>query len=290
MKKTLKNNSLSITINRLGAEVSGIKTSDGHDYIWEADPNIWGRHAPVLFPIVGKLKEDKYYHQGQHYSLNQHGFARNMEFEFIEEETASLSCRLLPTPETMKAYPFKFELIIHYRLIENSIQIDYQVKNNDTKLMPFSIGAHPAFALNWGKNDRVEDYYLTFEKAETIDTVHLDSDSLLSDETERVLTNESVIPLRADMFNRDALILLKLQSEKVSLCSHLHKRKVTVEFKDFPYLGIWAKPAAPYVCIEPWHGYVDPADHDGVLMNKPGIIRLDPGAVFSCTHTIYIDE
>ena len=290
MNKTIRNKLLSVTINKLGAELSSIKSSSGKEFMWGADPDIWGRHAPVLFPIVGKLADDRYIHEGNTYFLNQHGFARNMAFTLIKEEPTCLSFQLLPTPETKKAYPFEFSLIIHYRLSGNAVEIQYQVENNDLVVMPFSIGAHPAFALNWGKDDRIEDYFLKFEKAETADTIHLDKDSLLSDEAERVLENESVIPLRDDMFNRDALIFLKLKSEKVSLCSHLHKRKLTVDFKDFPYLGIWAKPGAPYVCIEPWHGYVDPAGSDGVLMNKPGIIRLEPGKTFSCMHKIIIEE
>lgn len=290
MDKIIRNSSLSVTINSLGAELSGIKSANGKEYMWGADPTIWGRHAPVLFPIVGKLAEDKYLHNGKSYSLNQHGFARNMEFQFIKEDETSLSCQLIPTPETKKAYPFDFSLIIHYRLIGNAVEIEYQVDNNDHCTMPFSIGAHPAFALNWGENDRIEDYFLAFEKPETADTRHLDTDSLLSDETERVLSNSAIIPLKEDLFDRDALILLDLVSNKVSLCSHKHRHKVIVEFPDFPFLGIWAKPKAPYVCIEPWHGYVDPAGSDGVLMNKPGIIKLEPGKTFSCSHKIMILE
>ncbi len=290
MEKTIRNSSLSVTIKSLGAELSSIKSSCGNEYMWEADPKIWGRHAPVLFPIVGKLAEDKYLHNGKSYSLCQHGFARNMNFELIKEDTTRLSYQLRQTPETKKAYPFNFSLIINYHLIENEVEIEYLVENNDNGVMPFSIGAHPAFALNWGKNDRIEDYFIEFEKPETVNTHHLDKDSLLSDETERVLSNGSTIPLKEDMFNRDALILLDLVSEKVSLCSYKHKQRIIVEFPGFPFLGIWAKPKAPYVCIEPWHGHVDPAGVDGILTHKPGIIKLEPGAVFSSVHRIIIEE
>lgn len=259
------------------------------EYIWEADPAVWGRHSPVLFPVIGKLKNNRYTHEGKSYVLNQHGFARDMDFEFVKEDETGLSCQLHSTAETKKAYPFDFSLLIHYRLRGNAVEVHYQVENKNGCIMPFSIGAHPAFALNWGNGDRIEDYFLEFEQKETADTRHLDKNSLLSDETERVLDNGAVIPLKKNMFERDALILLDLISEKIHLCSYRHKHKVTVEFPDFPYLGIWAKPGASYVCIEPWFGYVDPARTDGVLMNKPGIIRLDPHAVFSCSYKIIIE-
>lgn len=290
MEKTIRNSSLSVTVKRLGAELSSIKTPSGKDYLWEADPAIWGRHAPVLFPIVGKLADDTYRYNGKSYSLNQHGFARNMEFQFISESENSLSCRLTQTPETKQAYPFDFVLTINYTLSGNVLETEYCVENPNEAVMPFSIGAHPAFALNWGENDRIEDYYLEFEKPETVKTHHLDQNHLLSDETETVLLNEKIIQLHENMFNRDALILLDLTSDKVSLCSNNHKQRITVEFSDFPYLGVWAKPKARYVCIEPWHGYVDPAGTDGRIINKPGIIKLDPGRMFSCVHRIEISD
>lgn len=289
MKKELINKYLCVTVKDQGAEITSIKDNQKREYIWQADPSVWGRHAPVLFPIVGKLNNNKYLHLGKTYQLNQHGFARDMAFSFVRESEAELSCRLLPTPKTMEAYPFDFMLEIHYRLVQNSVEVSYEVTNNDSQVMPFSIGGHPAFSLNLGSNDKIEDYYIEFEQPETADTLHLDHNSLLSDETERVLTDESVIPLTQDLFSRDALIFLNLTSKKVSLKSLKHNYSVTVNFSDFPFLGIWAKPGAKYICIEPWHGHVDPAGKDGILMNKPGIIRLAPGGIFKCSYTIEIN-
>ncbi len=290
MEQTIQNSFLSITVNKTGAELTGIKSSSGHEYMWEADPEIWGRRAPILFPIVGKLKDNKYSYDDRNYSLNQHGFARDMTFKLIDKDNKTLSYQLLPTVKTKKCYPFNFSLIVNFRLIDNIVEVEYLVENKDNKEMPFSIGAHPAFALNWGDNDRIEEYYLEFEKPETVNTHHLDQNHLLSDETEIVLSNEKIITLHENMFNRDALILLDLASEKINLCSYKHTRKLTVEFSDFPFLGIWAKPKAPYVCIEPWHGYVDPVGTDGKIINKPGIIMLGPGKSFSCMHKIIISE
>lgn len=289
MRKELTNKYLSVTVKDQGAEITSIKDNQEREYMWQADPLVWGRHAPILFPVVGKLKNNKYLHLGKTYQLNQHGFARDMTFSFVRESDAELSCRLQPTPETMEVYPFDFLLEIHYRLVQNSVEVCYEVTNNDSQIMPFSIGGHPAFALNLGGNDKIEDYFIEFDQPETADTVHLDHNSLLSDETERVLTEESVIPLTKDLFSRDALIFLNLISEKVSLKSLKHNHSVTVNFSDFPFLGIWAKPGAKYVCIEPWHGHVDPAGTDGILMNKPGITCLAPGDIFKCCYTIEIN-
>jgi galactose mutarotase-like enzyme len=289
MNKTIRNEFLSVTVKNIGAEITSIKDDKNREYMWQADPDVWGRHSPVLFPIVGKLAGNQYRHDGKTYTLNQHGFARDMIFSFVQESETTLTCQLLPTPETKQAYPFDFLLLIHYRLVKNAVEVCYEVKNNGSQTMPFSIGGHPAFALGFGDNDRVTDYYIEFEKPETADTTHLDHNSLLSCETERVLSEASVIPLKEDLFIRDALIFLNLKSEKVSLKSFKHPQRITVDFSGFPYLGIWAKPGADYVCIEPWHGHVDPAGTDGILMTKAGIIRLEPDGVFICCYSIQIN-
>lgn len=282
MQNTISNSLLSVTVNRHGAELCGLKASDGTEYLWQADPAVWARHAPLLFPIVGKLAQDQYRFEGKHYIMKQHGFARDMDFELVAATETALTYKLQATPVTRKQYPFEFTLLRHYRLSSDILEVSTEVNNIGTTIMPFSIGEHPGFALNWGAGDRVEDYALKFEKAERLDTCLLDANGLLTDQTERILSNKSVLPLRRDLFDRDALIFLKIKSRQVCLCSRRHARRVTVEFSNYPYLGIWAKPGAPFVCIEPWHGHADPSGHDGELMNKPGIIKLEPGALFSC--------
>jgi galactose mutarotase-like enzyme len=287
---TISNSILIATVKERGAELCSLKGKSGVEYMWRADPGVWGRHAPILFPVVGKLKNNSYRHEGETYELGQHGFARDMDFKLEEKSDGRLVFRLDPTLETLGRYPFEFVLRVEYRLEGNGLEIEYKVFNAGKTVMPFSIGAHPAFSLEWGVGDRIEDYSLEFEKRETADTRHLDEDKLLSDKIERVLDAENILPLRADMFDRDALILLGIKSKKVSLCSNRHANRVTVEFPGFPYLGIWAKPAAPYVCIEPWHGHVDPTGTDGDIMAKPGIIKLAPAAAFACVHKIVVEE
>ena len=289
MERSITNAFLTATVRESGAELCSLRGADGMEYMWGADPAIWGRHAPILFPVVGKLAEDRYVFEGEQYAMGQHGFARDMPFELVEEGADSLAYRLLPSPETRERYPFDFALFVRYRLEGNALKVGYEVLNEGAGTMPFSIGGHPAFALAWGEGDRVEDYFLEFEREESADTHTLDDDKLLSDVTRPVLRGERALPLRRDMFDHDALIFLDLQSERVSLCSPKHDRRLTVAFPGFPYLGIWAKPGAPYVCIEPWHGHVDPAGGDGLLVNKPGIMTLAPGERFECAHDIIVE-
>ena len=288
MQNTISNSVLSVTVKRHGAELSSLKAADGTEYLWQADPAVWGRHAPLLFPIVGKLTNGRYILEGKRYEMSQHGFARDMDFELVEASECALTYRLQATAATRKQYPFEFSLIRHYRLAGDVLEVSTEVTNPGDKVMPFSIGEHPGFALNWREGDRVEDYALQFEKSERLDTHLLDSNGLVSDQTERVLANKTVLPLRRDLFDRDALIFLKIRSKKVKLCSRRHSRNLTVEFPGYPYLGIWAKPGAPFVCIEPWYGHADPANHDGEILNKPGIIKLEPGATFACVWRVVV--
>jgi galactose mutarotase-like enzyme len=197
-----------------------------------------------------------------------HGFARDTDFELLDASDSSLSYRLQASPATRKQYPFEFSLVRHYRLSGGTVEVTTEVTNTGATVMPFSIGEHPGFALTWGARDKVEDYALKFEKAERLDTHLLDANGLL--------------------FDRDALIFLKIKSQKVSLCSRRHPRRVTVEFSGYPDLGIWAKPGAPFVCIEPWYGHADPASHEGELMNKPGLIMLEPGTSFACVWRVVV--
>lgn len=288
MQDTIGNPGLSVTVKRHGAELCGLKGGDGTEYLWQADPAFWARHAPVLFPIVGKLAGGRYLYEGKAYAMPPHGFARDLDFELVQSTPDSLSYRLQASPETRRSYPFEFTLLRRYRLSGTVLEVACDVENTGAGILPFSIGEHPAFSLKWGVGDKVEDYALQFEKPERLITHLLDANGLLTAGTERILADKRVLPLRSDLFDRDALIFLKFNSSKVSLCSRRHPRRVTVEFPGYPHLGIWAKPGAPFVCIEPWYGHADPASHDGQLLHKPGIIMLEPGKTFSCTWRVMI--
>jgi galactose mutarotase-like enzyme len=287
---SIANRFLTVSVKQKGAELCSIRSAGGQEYLWQADPAVWPRHAPILFPIVGKLANDRYSHEGRTYELTQHGFARDLDFEQVEASRESVSYRLLPSSLTRQKYPFDFVLAVNYRLKDNRLEIQYVVRNNGRTVMPFSSGAHPGFALNWGKGNRIEDYFLEFEKRETAEPFLLGRNHLLSAETANVLEQGKVLPLRRDLFDRDAFLFLGLKSHKVSLCSRQQRRRLTVEFPGFPDLGVWAKPGASFVCIEPWYGHVDPENSNGILLNKPGIIKLPPGDTFQCAHAIVVEE
>lgn len=283
---SISNEYLHIRVKEQGAELCSIKGAGSTEYLWQADSAVWARHAPVLFPIVGKLRAGCYALNGKTYELLQHGFARDMDFLLIEQSVTSLVYQLLPTAETRKRYPFEFTLNIIYRLNGNCLSIEYAVSNTGSSVMPFSIGAHPGFNLP----GPIDDCFLEFEKEETLTARLLGDKGLLSDEAVPILENSNILPLSKTLFDRDALILLDFKSDGISLCSRNSSRRLTVEFPDFPQLGIWAKPGAPFVCIEPWYGYTDPEQPYGDIMNKPGVLRLAAGDTFTCTHRITVEE
>lgn len=282
--KSIANKFLTVRINEQGAELSSIEGADGFEYLWQADPAVWARHAPVLFPIVGKLRNGCYELNGKNYELSPHGFARDISFELITESKTLLVFQLSPTDQTLKSYPFKFALNIIYQLNGNSLEIGYEVQNNGTDVMPFSIGAHPGFTLP----GPIDECFLEFEKAETLSTRLLGPAGLISEETAPVLENASRLPLSQTLFDRDALIFMDAKSEKITLGAKNSARQLIVEFPGFPQLGIWSKPGAPFVCIEPWYGYADTEQPYGDIMNKPGVLQLPAGETFTCTHRVSI--
>jgi galactose mutarotase-like enzyme len=289
MNQTLENSHLTITVKPRGAELCSIRSAAGTEYIWQADPAVWPRHAPVLFPIVGRLANDRYSIDGKSWELKQHGFARDMDFELEERTANSLLYSLLPSEATRRQYPFEFVLRIRYALAKSGLEIGYEVTNAGRTVMPFSIGAHPGFSLALEPGDRMEDYDLQFDRPGPMDTHLLNADHLVSGETVRVLeAGCDAISLRRDLFDRDALIFLGVSSHAVSLRSRRHGHGVGVDFPGFPDLGIWSKPSAAFVCIEPWHGHADPAQTPGSLMEKPGIIRLAPGRAFACSYRVTV--
>lgn len=283
---SITNGILNVYVKSRGAELCSLKDSGGNELLWQADPAVWNRHAPVLFPIVGKLLNGRYELNGKTYELPPHGFARDMKFSLVEQSESLLVFQLLPTEATRACYPFEFSLTITYRLSGNCLGIEYAVRNTGSSAMPFSMGAHPAFNLH----GPVEECFLEFEKAETLNTVLLGGKGLLTDETAPVLANTNILPLSKTLFDRDALIFMNAKSEKITLGSHKSSRRLTVEFPGFPQLGIWAKPGAPFVCIEPWYGYADTEQPYGDIWNKPGIRLLPAGETFTCTHRISVEQ
>ncbi|MFN2341239.1 MAG: aldose 1-epimerase family protein [Halanaerobium sp.] len=290
MISKLENKKIKIAVDTDGAQLQElILKKDNKNYLWHGDSKYWGRRAPVLFPIVGRLKDDKYSYDGQLYEMTQHGFARDKEFELVEQSKTHLTYSLEQSRDTLEKYPFKFRLQIKYTIQGNSLAISYRVFNQDQKDIYFSIGAHPAFYWPLNQNEKKEDYYLEFEEKEKA-AKYLLVDGLLNHEKELILDNQKTIELSPDIFKDDALVFKDLKSEKVTLKSKKSEREVEMEFKNFPYLGIWSQSTeAPFICLEPWQGIADSVDSSGKLEEKEGINHLKTGEDFKCTHTITIN-
>jgi galactose mutarotase-like enzyme len=278
---TIKNNLLTAVINQRGAELTSLKKDD-HDYIWEGNPEFWAKHSPILFPIVGTLKNNSYTYKGNTYQMTRHGFARDNEFTVKNQTDNSVIFSLASTENTLNMYPFEFELELKYTLVNTILAFDYTVINKGIETMPFSIGAHPAFALP----GNFSDYSLIFEKDETLVNTQLEKD-LVSDKTISLPTDKGKLALSHSLFDNDALILKSTVSNYIDIAKN-NNRLLRVAYNDFPDLGIWTKENAPFLCIEPWQGYSDSLASNGNILEKEGIILLKPGEKFNAGFSIEI--
>ena len=290
---TLENDKLKIVVKQIGAELCRISSiKNGKDFMWHADPEVWEGYAPNLFPFIGALKNNTYIYENKAYNMPKHGFLRhNQSVKLHHQSKGSLTFKLKYNESLLKIYPFKFEFYINYQLTNNKIEVTHTVKNCDAKTMYFSVGGHPAFKCPVYDDEDYDDYILEFEKVEgsKIHLINLES-GLQNSKTKIVFNNSNHIQLKHDLFNDDALIFKDLKSKKVTLKSNMHGTILSVDYKDFSYLGIWAKPNANYVCIEPWLGIADHEDTNQILKDKEGILTLNAGATFNASYGIEIDN
>ncbi|GAC1383406.1 MAG: hypothetical protein NVSMB30_30910 [Hymenobacter sp.] len=273
-----------------GAELTSlVATATGLEYVWDGDPTVWGRHAPVLFPLVGRLPDDAYYHEGRDYKLPQHGFARDQEFAVVRHSATEVVFRLQQDAATRTVFPFAFELTITYTLRDTQLTVRWDVRNPaaDQPLL-FSIGAHPAIRCPLLPGEAFEDYYVEFDHPVTLER-HLLRGGLLTGQTAPVVSQARELPLSYDLFADDALVFKHYDFTGLTLRSHRSAHFVRFQFDGFPYLGLWTKgPGAGFVCVEPWHGVASPAGEPGELREKEGILTLEPGQVFSAAYTIEV--
>lgn len=270
----IENEYLTAEIKSFGAELHSVKSKKSHnEYLWQGFEEIWYGQAPVLFPIIGQMLDGKYRYKGIEYEMPKHGLVRKREFEIVKCEGNVAELSIKSNEETKKYYPFDFELSVKYKLVNNSIKAVHTVINKSDGEIYFSIGAHPGFNCNVGDE-------LEFEESESVGTLRIDNNSILMDKEYPLLDNEKVIKITGDIFKTDALILKNLKSSIVTLKNKKNNYNVRFNFGNSPYLGIWAKPGAPYVCIEPWYGVNDSYDKKGDLSQKVGIQRLNKGEQF----------
>jgi galactose mutarotase-like enzyme len=293
MNYTIESNDLKVIIQNEGAELcSVISKKSGKEYIWQANPDVWGSHAPNLFPIIGGLKDGKYRYKDNWYEMPKHGFIRRNENLTVEEiSTNSVQFVLNSDEPTKKMYPFDFQFKIQFSVTDTTLTVSHQVINTGQEDLLFSLGGHPAFNCPIHTNADYEDYHLEFDQDEYAETHLLDIEKgLVNNKTELILNNSTKLPLHKHLFDRDALIFKNLKSNSVSLVHKSKGKVLSMDFSDFPYLGIWAKPGANYVCIEPWLGIADSVHHNQNLEDKEGIISLPKNQTFSAKYSIEIFE
>lgn len=283
----LQNGDLSVKVKSFGAELSSVfSIKNNIEYIWQAEENLWPRHAPNLFPVVGKLKDGTFNYNNIDYKLPQHGFARDNEFRCIEQSETKLTFELTASEETLKNYPFRFSLQISYSLIKNILITEYNIFNPDNKDLYFSVGAHPAFNCPLQQNETFEDYKLIFPSKSQL-TINTLNDGLIKASTQTIPLIDNNLKISKVLFNNDALVLMNTQIEKVSLISNKTNHGVTMECENWPYFGIWTKKnSEKFVCLEPWYGIADMETNNSNFTDKIGILKLLPEQNFSCSFNI----
>lgn len=274
----LENDEVKVLVNPLGAELSSLYSKKHRlEYLWQAG-TAWPKQAPVLFPIVGQLKENRFFYNDSWYALPRHGFARERHFSVDECGPNRLLFRLHDDEHSRAVFPFSFQFEVDYHLRGHELDIIYSVLNTGTTEGWYSFGAHPAFRVPLDIRDRYEDYYLEFSHQEQSGRWPL-VNGLIGTEPQSFFTSTQ-LPLAKTLFEHDALVFKGIRSDHVTLRSKRHTHGVKVLLNQCPYLGIWAAKGADFVCIEPWQGIADSVNSDGFLVNKEGMIRLEPGAFF----------
>lgn len=266
---TLKNSKLEVKINPYGAEVQSVKDGAGHEYMWCGDPAIWGRTAPVVFPVCGSLKDGAFFYKGKSYSLEKHGFARFLDYTVEKAEPDKAIFKATGLEKYRESYPFDYDFYIIYTITENRLSVTYRVVNRSDEPMYFSVGSHEGYACPGG----IENYDIVFEKEECLRTLLLDG-SLLSGESEQVAENVKTLPLKYEYFEKDSLIFEGIKSRSLSLTDRRDKRSITVSFPETDSLVLWTIPRNEYICIEPWNGLPDRSDASGKIDEKHAIITL----------------
>lgn len=280
---------LEAKINLLGAELVALHDKElDLPYIWSGNSQFWDRHAPILFPIVGRLQNDRYRIGRRYYSMNRHGFARDLEFELISYRSDEIKLRLSATDETMKVYPYRFCLDVHYKIYGPILTTNIEVRCTEKRDMFFSIGSHPAFNIPLGEGS-FDDYYLEFEYNEFSGPYYLENDLVDFDQKANLSVFQGKrLPFSEKLFERDALIFKDLKSSKLSIKNKVNDREIVIDVGEAPYLGIWRPAGAPFVCVEPWYGVADVLGASDDFLKKEGVIHLEPNDVFKMSYSLHV--
>lgn len=287
----LKKGTLRAAARTKGGELVSLRDADGLEYIWQGDPAFWTGQNPILFPIVGTLKDGKIGIAGATYEMDRHGFARGMEFSCMEQGEDFVTLELKETPDTLARYPFPFVLQVTHRLLEDGFSTAYAVKNTGNGPMPFCIGGHTAIRCPLQAGERFEDYELLFDEKEKADS-HLLSPQgvILHDRRRPMLDGSGRLGLDYGVFEEmDTIIFSMLRAGSVSLVHRITGRGVQLDFHEFPMVAFWTKPGAPYLCLEPWHGCAAFDDESGRFEDKPFCVTLKPGEEKRLAYTFRLE-
>jgi len=285
---TISSGGVIASIKSEGAELCSLKTASGQELLWQAGP-AWPRHAPWLFPIVGRLKDDQLRHRGKTFPMTQHGFARDLRFDWLERTAQSCTLQLTDSDATRARYPFAFRLTITYRIDFGSLQASIEIANPGDEMLPASFGAHPAFNWPLTSGQAKQSYRLLFPYPESAPTRRLRG-GLMLEQTEPSPVQGAVLPLSEDLFADDAVILDAIESRSLRYQGE-GGPSIEMAWDGFRELGIWSKPGgAPFLCIEPWRGYASPIGFNGEFTDKPGLMHIAPDAAEILTLGVEVHE
>lgn len=290
----LEKDNIRLIVNSKGAEMKSLQRK-GVEYLWYADSAYWGRSAPVLFPIVGSLKNKEFTFQGKQYSMNQHGFARDMEFKLVNISNSNIRMRLQDSEDTKINYPFSFVLDIEYVITDDTVKVIWHVTNPDCTPLYFSIGGHPGFLCPIAEYGKQTDYSIQIgnknKPVEALHSVIIGEKGLASEEEALIETKNGILNITEALFSKDALIFEKEQTDEISLLTPQKKAYLTVRF-DAPVVGVWtpSMKQAPFICIEPWYGRCDGVNFNGNLENREWGNRLLPGEEFEHSYEITLSQ
>lgn len=292
MRFELSYKNLRAAAESLGGELVSLVDQTDTEYIWGGEAPFWHGRNPVLFPVVGKLRDDRITVNGKSYGMKQHGFARRSEFTVVEQAQDHIVFELRENEQTLTQYPFPFILQVRHQLTEQGFSTTYRVENTGTETLPFCIGAHTAFRCPLREDEQFEEYQIVFDQPEEASTMlYNEQKAVRHTAREALLDHQDRFSLDYAVFARlDTIMLEGLRSAGVSLRNEKSGRGVRMEFPGFPMIAFWTQGVqkAPFICLEPWHGCADVENEDGTLQGKRHCICLQPGESKELTYTVSI--
>ncbi len=292
--QVLENGLFHVEINELGAELTSFRSkTTGTEYVWQADPAVWKRHAPILFPIVGRLKDKTYTVDGKAYEITQHGFGRDLEWQARRVSDTCAEFVLEPNDDTKKMYPWDFVCTVRYTLDGASLKKEHITENRSGTPMYYEVGGHDAYNLCWQDGEQITDYYVAFEGTDALCRIVTDENVMLTRERVSVPLTDGRLPITRDLFANDAVMTEGLPVRRAVSGGSKNSRTVTMDFADFDYFAVWSAYKAfdvPYVCLEPWSTLPDGGYLDHAIEHKEGVRVLQPGQSETLSFTTTIQE